>query len=35
MTLIMGRWEAWDGSRVGPGLEKKLDPKFLWELAMG
>ena len=26
MTLIMGRWEAWGGSRAGPRLERKSDP---------
>ena len=25
MTLVMGRWEAWGGSRTGPGLERKSD----------
>ena len=26
MTLVMGRWEAWGGSRASPGLERKTDP---------
>ena len=25
VTLVMGRWEAPGGSRVGPGLERKSD----------
>ena len=25
MTLVMGRWEAWGGSRACPGLERKSD----------
>ena len=32
MTLVMGRWEAWGGSRVGSGLERKLDPNPFGDL---
>ena len=27
--LVMGRWEAWGGFPVGPGLERKSDPSPL------
>ena len=33
MTLVMGRWEAWGGSRAGPGLERKLDPSSFGDLS--
>ena len=25
VTLVMGRWKAWGGSRAGPRFEKKSD----------
>ena len=37
VTLVMGRWEAWGGSQVGLGLEKKSDliplglAKYRWD----
>ena len=30
--LIMGRWEARDGSQVDPGLERKSDPSPFGDL---
>ena len=32
VTLVMGRWEARGGSRVGPGLERKSDPSPFGDL---
>ena len=32
VTLVMGRWEARGGSRMGLGLEKKLDPSSFGDL---
>ena len=32
VTLVMGRWEAWGGSRAGPGLERKSDPSPFGDL---
>ena len=29
VTLVMGRWEAQGGSRAGPRLERKSDPRSL------
>ena len=26
MTLVIGHWEAWGGSRASPGLKRKSDP---------
>ena len=28
----MGRWEAWDGSQAGPGLQRKSDPSPFGDL---
>ena len=32
MTLVMGHWEAWGSSQVGPGLERKSDPSPFGDL---
>ena len=32
MTLVMGHWEAWGGSRAGPELERKSDPSRFGDL---
>ena len=32
VTLVMGCWEAWGGSRVGPGFESKSDPSPFGDL---
>ena len=32
VMLVMGRWEAWDGSRAGLGLERRLDPSPFGDL---
>ena len=32
MTLVMGHWEVWDGSRAGLGLERKSDPSPFGDL---
>ena len=33
MTLVMGCWEARVGSRAGPGLERKSDPRPFGDLS--
>ena len=35
MTLVIGRWEAQGGSRVGPGIERKSDPSPFGDLPSG
>ena len=32
VTLVMGRWESWSGSRAGLGRERKSDPSSFGDL---
>ena len=32
MTSVIGHWEAWGGSQVGPGFEKKTNPNPFGDL---
>ena len=33
MTFVMGYWEAWGGSQVDPGLERKSDLSSFGDLS--